>query len=138
MKKTKLNIITLFIALSAVVMFGFNPGTIGIDYFKAKSIGDRIILEWRSISEDGLQSYSIERKRENQSDYEELKSLEPKGSGSVYQFDDLGLYKTSGEKVSYRLKITGEGSSFYYMDATASYTSTAVRRTWGSIKAMFK
>lgn len=138
MRTAELNIITILIALSVVVMFGFNPGTIGIDYFKAKSVGDRIVLEWRSISEDGLQSFSVERKRENQSDYEELKSFEPKGAGSVYQFDDLGLYKTTSEKVNYRLKISGEGSSFYYMDATASYTSTAVRRTWGSIKAMFK
>lgn len=126
------------IVLSVVLITGFMPGTIGIDYFKAKSVGDRVILEWRSITEDGLVSYSIERKRELQNDYESIKTLEPKGNGSFYQFDDLGLYKTNGEKISYRLKITGEGSNFYYMDATASYTSTAVRRTWGSIKAMFK
>jgi hypothetical protein len=138
MNNARINIISVLIALTACVMLGFNPGTIGIDYFKAKGVGDRVVLEWRSISEEGLKSYSIERKRENQTEFEELKVIDPKGNGSIYQFDDLGLYKTSSEKVNYRLKITGEGSSYYYMDATASYTSTTVRRTWGSIKAMFK
>lgn len=128
----------LLVFLTFGLFFGFKAGTISIDYFKAKNIGDRVILEWKSISEDGLKSYVIERKRETQTDYEEVKTFDPKGNNSVYQYDDIGLYKTTSEKINYRLKINSEENSFYYMNTSISYTATAVRRTWGSIKAMFK
>lgn len=130
--------IKIFLSVLLVsLLFGFSTSSVSIDYFKAKTISDRVILEWKSLSETDLINYQIERKRENQTGFESVKTITPSGSGSVYSFEDIGLYKTNGETISYRLNIkTVTGS--YTMDVTADYKSTAVRRTWGSIKAMFK
>ncbi len=127
----------LISVIFACLLFGFSTSSVSIDYFKAKTISDRVILEWKSLSETDLINYQIERKRESQTAFESVKTISPTGSGSVYSFEDIGLYKTNGETISYRLNIkTSSGS--YTMDVSADYKSTSVRRTWGSIKAMFK
>lgn len=133
--KKPINLISLLFLFS--LFFGFSTSSVSIDYFKAKTISDRVILEWKSLSESDLINYQIERKRESQSSYETVKTITPTGSGSVYSFEDIGLYKTNGETISYRLNIKSTTGN-YIMDVTADYKSTAVRRTWGSIKAMFK
>lgn len=140
MKKKLLPSVVLLFSLLVV---GFSFNSIMIDYFKAKSSGDRIILEWKSLSEVGLVKYVIERKKENQAEFESIKEFTPTGDGSVYQFSDMGVYKTSNERVYYRLKMqsrhpqTGDINEVV-MESSTTFQSTAVRKTWGSIKAMFK
>lgn len=120
-----------------VLASGFSPGSLLIDYFKVRSLGDRILLEWKSSGESGLVQYDLERKKDNETDYEVIKSFNPQGEGTIYQFIDLGLYKSQGSTVNYRLKIVSRSGSTF-LEGSGIYTTTSVRKTWGSIKAMFK
>lgn len=134
MKKISLSLLLLGFGL---LIAGFSPDNLLIDYFKVRSLGDRILLEWKSSGETGLVQYELERKKESETEYTTIKTLSPQGDGSVYQFMDLGLYKTQGTTVNYRLKmVTRTGAT--YLEGSGNYTTTSVRKTWGSIKAMFK
>ncbi|NUQ80689.1 MAG: hypothetical protein HUU10_03675 [Bacteroidetes bacterium] len=129
----------LLLVLTALFMgvTGFSPTQGNVDYFKVRSMGDRILLEWKSLDEEGLIGYSLERRKENETGFDAIRNFEPLGSGSLYQFIDLGLYKTAAGNVDYRLKVvTRSGTT--YLEGSGNYTTTSVRKTWGSIKAMFK
>jgi len=116
---------------------GFSPDNLLIDYFKVRSLGDRILLEWKSSGESGLVQFDLERKKDNQTDFEVIKTFSPQGEGTVYQFIDLGLYKSQGNTVTYRLKMVSRAGTTF-LEGSGVYTTTSVRKTWGSIKAMFK
>ncbi len=61
------------------------------------------------------------------------------GVGKPYTYEDGQLYKAASEPVDYRLvAIFTDGSRKNLYEAKINYTPTAVRRTWGSIKAMFQ
>lgn len=132
----KLFLLIAFIS-SGVLFTGFSPDNLLIDYFKVRSLGDRILLEWKSSGETGLVQFDLERKKDNQTDFEVIKTFNPQGEGTVYQFIDLGLYKSQGNTVTYRLKMVSR-SGTTFLEGSGSYTTTSVRKTWGSIKAMFK
>lgn len=132
----KLCLLLIFAGLG-VLASGFSPDSLLIDYFKVRSLGDRILLEWKSSGETGLVQYDLERKKDTESEFEVIKTFNPQGDGSVYQFIDLGLYKSQGTTVNYRLKMVSRSGSTY-LEGSGVYTTTSVRKTWGSIKAMFK
>jgi hypothetical protein len=60
--------------------------------------------------------------------------------GKVYTYTDRNVYKnnTTSEPVIYGLYLNKSGSSKFIAQVDVNYTTTTVRRTWGSIKAMFQ
>lgn len=109
-----------------------------IDYFNARSENEDIRLEWRSSEESNLLKYVIER-RTPQSTFVEIQSVEPKGSGQVYVYYDKNAYKSNDLLFIYRLKIVDKNNvSTTLAEASVSHNVSGVKRTWGSIKAMFR
>ena len=110
-----------------------------IEYFYARSESDNVRLEWQTSEETNLQNFVIERKTP-QSSYTEIASVQPKGNNSYYTFTDQNAYKTNDMVFVYRLKIVDNNSQVTYSaDVTVTHSiSSIAKRTWGSIKAMFR
>jgi len=109
-----------------------------LDYFHGHSEGDDVRLEWRTGEEENLQRFVIERKTP-QSPFVELATIEPKGSNSFYSYLDEAAYKTEDLVFIYRLKIVDiDGPPSHSSEVTVSHNVSGVKRTWGSIKQMFR
>lgn len=109
-----------------------------IDYFHARSEGEDVRLEWKTGDELNLQKFIIERKTP-QSSFVEIASLDPKGSNSFYSYLDKNAYKSSDLLFNYRLKIVDNNSVISFSnEVSVSHNVSGVKRTWGSIKAMFR
>ena len=109
-----------------------------LEYFHGRSEGDDVRLEWKTGEEVNLQNFMIERKTP-QSSFVEIATIEPKGSNSYYTYLDQSAYKSNDMIFVYRLKIVDtNGQSSYSNEVTVSHSVSGVKRTWGSIKAMFR
>jgi len=129
-------IIQNFFVILVVITTAF--GGAFLDYFQGRSEGEDIRLEWKTGQENNLDHFAIER-RTPQSSYMEIATIEPKGSNSIYYYIDQSAYKTTDIIFVYRLKIVDNDNQLSYSsEVTVSHNVSGVRRTWGSIKAMFR
>lgn len=101
-----------------------------------------ISVSWVMQSEEGVERYVVTRKTSFQADFEPVKSGEVtqlQGPGFEYVVMDRDLYKNAMEEVQYRLEVYGPNDNLLMAPTkSTTYQPTAVRRTWGSIKAMFQ
>jgi hypothetical protein len=131
MKKTYL---TIFILTFVTLVFAGAT----LEFFRGKSENDKVILEWKSREEVSVKEYVIERKALN-SEYIPIGSIQPKGNNSYYNFIDETAFKALGSVYYYRLKIVDlNGSISYSNEISILHSVSSVKRTWGSIKAMFR
>jgi len=131
MKKTYL---TIFILTFVTLVFAGAT----LEFFRGKSENDKVILEWKSREEVSVKEYVIERKALN-SEYIPIGSIQPKGNNSYYTFIDETAFKALGSVYYYRLKIVDlNGSISYSNEISILHSVSSVKRTWGSIKAMFR
>jgi len=126
-------IFILFFVVTAIYAGAF------LEYFHGRSEGEDIRLEWKTGEESNLQNFAIERKTP-QSSFAEIITIQPKGSNSFYSYLDKSAYKpTSSMIFVYRLKIVDNNNQVSYSaEITVSHNVSGVKRTWGSIKAMFR
>jgi Icc-related predicted phosphoesterase len=109
-----------------------------IDYFHARSDGEDVRLEWKTGEENNLQKFVIERKSP-QTNFAEIGIINPTGSNSFYSFTDKNAYKSTDLLFNYRLKIVDNSNQVSYShEVPVSHSVSGVKRTWGSIKAMFR
>jgi len=131
--KMKLSQIFIILLIATAVF----AGTF-LEYFHGRSEGDDIRLEWKTREEVNLQNFKIERKTP-QSTFAEITTVQPKGSNSYYSYLDQTTYKITDMVFIYRLKIVDtNGQASYSNEVTVSHNVSGVKRTWGSIKAMFR
>jgi len=132
MKKVTLNLLLIMFLVVAVYAGAF------LDYFHGHSEGENVRLEWKTSEEVNMQNFIIERKTP-QSPYIEIATIEPLGNNSFYSYLDESAYKTNDLVFKYRLKILdNDGTVSYSSEVTVSHNVSGVKRTWGSIKAMFR
>lgn len=131
--KIKLSTIILTFAIIATVYAGAY-----IEYFHGRSDSEDVRLEWQTGEESNLQKFVIERKTP-QSSFTEIATISPKGNNSYYSFIDQNAYKMNDIVFVYRLKIVdNSGQLTFSHETTVSHSISGVKRTWGSIKAMFR
>lgn len=110
---------------------------------RAQDDGSGVALRWTSQDESTVVGYFIERKAGGSGTFIPLVSqpIQAKGNGQNYLFEDETAFRTNGTFYQYRLTpVNGAGQavgSSYYVSIDHNNVST-VRRTWGSIKAMFR
>jgi hypothetical protein len=106
----------------------------------ARSDGSSITIHWDSDDETGVVSWEIARKVGWDGQYIVLtSSYKAKGSNQPYDFVDETAFRTTGTFYKYRITaIYSNGSRSDPYEAGVSHTVSSVRRTWGSIKAMFR
>jgi len=65
--------------------------------------------------------------------------VQPKDEGAFYSYTDRTAYKTSDNVYVYRLRIVESGgTASFSQDVPVTHSVSSVKRTWGSIKAMFR
>ncbi len=106
---------------------------------------DDIVLSWTAAEEVDVVRYEVHRRSRMSNDtFVKIATLSPHGPNLPYEFRDSQVYKTSDNQVYYKVLAvyteTAGGPEIEYAITfdPVSYSATAVRRTWGSIKAMFQ
>ncbi|MBI5020203.1 MAG: hypothetical protein HZB59_02100 [Ignavibacteriales bacterium] len=108
----------------------------------AVSDGVNVTLRWVSENESNVISYEVLRSTNPQSGFIAIAALNPTGP-AIYEFVDNTAFKKITTVYCYRIKVkftTGE-SYFPALNEppiTVDHNVSGVRRTWGSIKAMFR
>ena len=134
MKRILLILPILLLAASPIIAGAF------LEYFQGRSEGDNVVLEWKTRSESNVRSFEVVRKAGATGDYVTIATVEPRGGNATYQYVDRSAYKESGTTYTYRLKINDNGSTqaTWSNEVSVSPNVSSVKRTWGSIKAMFR
>lgn len=114
-----------------------------IDFFGAKSSGDKVTIEWKTGTEQAVAKFDVERAPYGSQQFEHVGTVQAKGSYTYYSYiDESGFQKkiaTLAGLFQYRLKIyAADGSISYSKVTTVEHSVSSVRRTWGQIKEMFR
>lgn len=112
-----------------------------LSFFRVEKQVDDLVITWQAKAEDGLKEYVLERRTPfTNGEFKEVKQrFQPHGIGKPYRFRDDQLYKSLDNEVDYRLYAVYQNNERQRLaEQKINYTSTSVRRTWGSIKAMFQ
>ena len=110
-----------------------------IQSFEIESDNGNIILTWQSSTEQNVKQYEILRGPDK--DRLTLVATVPaKGDNSLYTYIDENAYKTSDSFYAYGLVIRdNDGSKSEIMHTRILHENvSSVKRTWGSIKALFR
>jgi hypothetical protein len=134
--KTSSRLAVILVAL-IVMTQGVFAGGIRDGSLSASSNGTGVVLRWVSAEENGVEGYMVERKAGSDGPFVQLTFpfLSCKGSGSSYEFVDNSAFRVTDNFYQYKVTLIGNGSSYY---VTVNHRVNSVRRTWGSIKAMFR
>ncbi len=127
--------IRFFLPVVALFLASFQ---LQMQSFTATYQGADIRIEWKISEESGVSSYEISRKKEEDAAYSRLTEI-PASGQNTYSWVDDNLYKDGDamENISYRLTAqTSSGPKYFYTNI--QYSPTAVQRSWGSIKSMFR
>jgi hypothetical protein len=132
MKKAFKGAILLFLLIVSVYAGAY------LKDFRARSEGENVRIEWETGEETNLSHFIIERKNP-ESSYIEIATIQPKGNNSFYTYLDESVYKSNDLLFIYRLKIVDtNGQLSYSSPISVTPNISGLRRTWGSIKAMFR
>lgn len=109
-----------------------------IDYFHARTENENVRLEWKTSTEDNVKHFIIERKT-SQSSFVDIATIQPSGDNSLYSYVDESAYKSNDLVFVYRLRIVDSNDQYTHSSqVSVSPNISGFKRTWGSIKAMFR
>lgn len=128
------SLILTFFALSLVSAEIIKQGS-----FQANSDGANVVLHWFTTDETNVARFEIERRQGIQGEFLTIGQVDVK-SPSLYEFVDYSAFEKILALYQYRIKIvfTNGSNPLYVGPVTVSHMVSGVRRTWGSIKAMFR
>ncbi|MEM1270538.1 MAG: hypothetical protein AAGI08_10870 [Bacteroidota bacterium] len=120
--------------------------TLRLSRFDARTSGSDIVVAWQASIETSVDAYVVERKSAYDVQFKDMERVRSHGPNKLYQFTDERVYEAQpgqetplGEIIYYRLRVLNDDGSITVTDPiSVDYTPTAIRRTWGSIKAMFQ
>jgi len=105
---------------------------------------NEIMVQWVITSVDQVDHFELQRKLVRDASFIKITDIQP-GQNTIssnlqYSYLDKNIFKSSSgtEPVVYQLNIIFKDNSVQSAQAEVNYTTTAIRRTWGSIKAMFQ
>jgi hypothetical protein len=115
------------------MMFAQNSPTMNVGV-KQENDGT-MKISWSIGSEDGIDHYAIFRSAGNTGQFSHIGDV-PRGTWS---FSDNDLFKTSGKYFHYKvIALRADATIVCQSEVGASYSTGIGKRTWGSIKAMFR
>lgn len=106
---------------------------------QAYSDGSVITIRFSTDNEQNVDKFYIERRQGTEGAFIRIATLNPKGP-SLYEFVDNSAFKITANIYQYQIKITFTNGSADELvgPVTVSHSVNSVKRTWGSIKAMFR
>jgi len=107
--------------------------------FSVQPRGDDFEILWQTDLEDGVAGFELHRRTSTtNNEFVLVGAHDAHGVGRTYILRDDKIFKSSSEMIDYRLQaVLTDGSRQVLRIESVNYTPTAIRRTWGSIKAMF-
>ncbi len=127
-------LISLFILALTVVYAGVIIPPNGLS---VKSQDGNVVITWQTTTETNLKHFVIERKSINGS-FVEIAIVQPQADKN-YRYVDQTAYKTSDAFYVYRIKIVCYNEVDHYSAAmSVDHNVSSAKRTWGSIKALFR
>jgi hypothetical protein len=132
MKPAAFFLLFLFIISSSIA----NPT---ITNFSVVMEGRDVKISWEVLDQNGLRFFNVERSASNQDQYVRINSspIFPNNSRQ-YVFVDQSLYKSDESVVFYRIAVVDISGNISYSESRPLGKISSVRRTWGSIKSMFR
>jgi hypothetical protein len=130
-------------ALLAVVLMGFASSP--LNTFSVVVNQSEVVLTWNVNDLSGIEKFEVHRKWRNNS-FERIADADVvvdetlrQNPPAQFEFIDNSLYKTANiEDVEYVLRIRMTNGQSFETHRNVQFTTSAVRRTWGSIKSMFQ
>lgn len=126
-------------------------GSVELKEFSAQISAENnaeVIVTWVVDEDTDGQIYVLKRKLSHEDDFTPLTQIDHEQgnltmNGRSYSFTDTNVFKgsQSSDAVIYALYTkdnSGSNSLTFLSQANVNVTTTAVRKTWGSIKAMFQ
>ncbi len=114
--------------------------------FTAVYDGSSVRVEWEVNTETDVTGFELARKAASETTFTTVSSVVPTGQRR-YQYLDTNVYRLAagsttastlgGGPFTYRLTLHGPGGDQSYLTVLAG-TPSAVQRSWGTIKSMFR
>ena len=106
--------------------------------FSAVNLSQGVLLQWTTARETGVTEFNIQRSFDGQRFFT-IHTISPLGSNHTYTYTDNDLFKGPQQTFYYRIEISDSQDRVSYSSTEAvSLNFSGIRRTWGSIKAMFR
>ena len=137
MKQVVRVILALLLALAFVATLS---AVVIKDRPTAQSNGTDITIRWNTLDETGVIRFEVVRRSGASGDFSLVGIVDQlKGNNSSYEFVDKSAFKTDGGLYQYKIRIiNGQNPSPETDIVSVSHLTSAAKRTWGSIKAMFR
>ena len=119
----------------------FLSADVQLEYFQVDLQSQEFVITWKSLVEEDVRVYELTHRTALSAGEQFVTVFAPDAHGTdkVYTFRDNQVYKSGSEKVDYQLwAVYSSGVREVVATKSVNYTSTAIRRTWGSLKAMFQ
>lgn len=132
-------ILSIFLVL-LLTGAGLWSGQVRLTAFQIQEQGNDFRVSWTTEVEDEVRHFEVMRRSPNSNEqFVRVYSVPAHGIGREYGFLDAQVFKSGSDKLDYRLEaVYQNGVREAVRTESVNYTSTAVRRTWGSLKAMFQ
>ena len=125
--------------LFILAIISLNAGaTIADPGLSASSNGNNVFVTWQTLEENNVKNFVVERKTQD-SQFIEIGIVLPE-KDKYYEYVDETAYKVSSTLYTYRVKIVdNNGNTTYSNEAPVLHDNiSSVKKTWGSIKALFR
>lgn len=122
---------------------------VSLSLFTAAYDGANVRVEWEVTTETDVTGFELSRKAATETSFTSVSSVVPTGQRR-YQYVDTNVYRTSsglsttsptstlgGGPFTYRLTVRSANGDQSYLTILAG-TPSAVQRSWGTIKSMFR
>lgn len=132
MKNTAVKIL-LTLALIATAYAGAK-----ILSFTVTNDNGNVKLEWKTSDEQNVKDFLVQRHAQG-TDWATIGTVQTNSSGD-YTYIDSDIYKNNGSTYYYRIGIEDYSGVITYVEYQSPINPniSSVKRTWGSIKAMFR
>lgn len=106
----------------------------------AQSNGSDVTVRWNTSDESGVIRFEVMRRSGTAGDFMVVGSIDQlKGNNSSYEFVDKSAFKTTDGIYQYKVRIiNGQIPPPETEIVPVAHLTSTAKRTWGSIKAMFR
>ncbi len=118
--------------LALCFTLAFAGATLMLGSVTGSSDGVDVTIKWSTSEESNTVGDQFEIRRNGTS----IGFVPAKGSPSAYTYLDQDVFKTSATATTYNYQIFLDGTQFAAV--SVNHSTSSVKRTWGSLKAMFR
>ena len=137
-REDKMKLAVFVLILMVMLPFTGHAGIIRSGSLQGGSDGVNVTLYWITEDESNVDHFAIERRAGAEGAFLSIADVSA-GKGPSYEYVDNSVFRKTESLYQYRLKIvfSNGASPVYTTIISVSHTVSGIRRTWGSIKAMF-